>query len=100
MRPSDGLFLFISYLLVWMLLLGCDALRLGNESRTRIALERALVRDYGLTDLCLSSEARYTRHPSQADLHSPFQDHPVALEHFPSGSLIPPPVHLTRRSLP
>ncbi|NVN92812.1 MAG: hypothetical protein HXX11_19750 [Desulfuromonadales bacterium] len=83
-----------------MLLLGYDALRLGSESRTRIALESALVRDYGLTDLCLSSEARYTRHPSMADLHAPFQDHPLALEHFPSGSLIPPPAHLTRRSMP
>ena len=28
-----------------------------------------------------------------ADLHSPFQDHPVALEHFPSGSLVTPPLH-------
>lgn len=100
LRPSDGLFLFVTYLLCWMLLLGYDALRLGSESRTRIALESALVRDYGLTDLCLSSEARYTRHPSMADLHAPFQDHPLALEHFPSGSLIPPPAHLTRRSMP
>ena len=94
MRPSDGLFLFIGYLLVWISLLGCDALRLGNESRARIAQESSLVADYGLTDLCLTSEARYTRHPSQADLHSAFQDHPLALEHFPSGSLIPPPAHL------
>jgi hypothetical protein len=43
-----------------------------------------------LTDLCLFTEARYTRHPSQADLHSSFQDHPMSLEHFPSGSLISP----------
>jgi len=97
MRPSDGLFLFVGYLMVWIVLLGCDALRHGRESRSRIALESTLVRDYGLTDLCLASEARYTRHPSQADLHAPFQDHPLALEHFPSGSLIPPPAHLTRR---
>jgi hypothetical protein len=26
-----------------------------------------------------------------ADLHSPFQDHPMALDHFPSGSLVAPP---------
>ena len=45
----------------------------------------------GLTDLTLFTEARYTRHPSQADLHSAFQDHPLAFEHFPSGSLIAPP---------
>jgi hypothetical protein len=44
-----------------------------------------------LTDLALFTEARYTRHPSQADFHAPFQDHPAALEHFPSGSFVPPP---------
>ncbi|MEO8594280.1 MAG: hypothetical protein ABI759_13265 [Candidatus Solibacter sp.] len=48
-----------------------------------------------LTDLCLFTEARYTRHLSQADLHSAFQDHPTALDHFPSGSLVPPPQTLT-----
>lgn len=51
---------------------------------------RSLVRKLGLSDLALFTEARYTRHPAQADLHSAFQDHPLALEHFPSGSLIPP----------
>lgn len=50
-----------------------------------------LVTRLGLTDLALLTEARYTRHPSQADRHAAFQDHPGALEHFPSGSLIPPP---------
>lgn len=50
-----------------------------------------LVKELQLTDLCLFTEARYTRHPAMADLHSPFQDHPLALEHFPSGSLVLPP---------
>jgi hypothetical protein len=40
----------------------------------------------------LFTEARYTRHPSQADLHSAFQDHPFAMDHFPTGSLLPPPM--------
>lgn len=55
------------------------------------AANRALVRELGLTDLSLFTEARYTRHPSQADYHAPFQDHPAALEHFPTGSLLTPP---------
>lgn len=55
-----------------------------------------VVRDLQLTDLCLFTEARYTRHLSQADLFSPFQDHPMAFEHFPSGSLVLPPPHLLR----
>jgi len=53
-----------------------------------------MVRTLELTDICLFTEARYTRHPSMADLHTPFQDHPMSFEHFPSGSLITPPPHL------
>jgi hypothetical protein len=40
----------------------------------------------GLTDLALFTESRYTRHPTQADLHSALQDHPGAFDHFPTGS--------------
>lgn len=46
--------------------------------------------DLALTDLALWTEARYTRHPSQADFFSPFQDFPSALEHFPAGSILGP----------
>jgi len=62
-------------------------------------LERArLVEELRLTDLCLFTEARYTRNPALADLHSPFQDHPGALEHFPSGSLVAPPDYNAREN--
>jgi hypothetical protein len=47
-----------------------------------------LAADLRLTDLVLCTEARYTRHPSQADRHAAFQEHPGALEHFPTGSLL------------
>lgn len=56
-----------------------------------LALQAALVARLELTDLCLSTEARYTRHPSQADAFAPFQDHPRAIEHFPSGSILAAP---------
>ncbi len=49
-----------------------------------------------LTDLALFTEARYTRHPSQADLYSAFQDHPTSLEHFPMGSIAAPSAALRR----
>jgi hypothetical protein len=52
------------------------------------------VRSAGLTDLVLATDARYLRHPSLADRHAPFQDHPASLEHFPAGALIRPPDHL------
>lgn len=45
----------------------------------------------GLTDLCVSTEARYTRHPAVSDPLVPFMDHPGAIEHFPSGSFWTPP---------
>jgi hypothetical protein len=56
-----------------------------------------LVERLGLTDLCLFTDARYARHPSMADLHTAFQDSPVSVEHFPSGTLILPPPHLRPR---
>ncbi len=62
---------------------GADAL----ARRQRAELVRAL----GLSDLALFTEARFTRHPTQADLFTPFQDAPLSLEHFPTGSLIAPP---------
>lgn len=67
-----------------------DAEWTAGRRAGEVAGMRALATRLGLTDLALFTEARYTRHPSQADLHSAFQDHPLALEHFPSGSLIPP----------
>jgi len=45
----------------------------------------------GLTDLAIWTEARYARHPSQADRFTAFQDLPGAFDHFPAGSIIPPP---------
>ncbi|MDG4555573.1 MAG: hypothetical protein P9E24_15195 [Candidatus Competibacter sp.] len=62
------------------------------------AASRALARELGLTDLSLFTEARYTRHPTQADRHGPFQDHPAALDHFPTGTLLPPPSDLALHS--
>ena len=71
--------------------------RLQRDNYERgLEKRKHLVRELQLTDLCLFTEARYTRHLSQADLHSPFQDYPMALEHFPSGSLVLPPRHLLK----
>jgi hypothetical protein len=50
----------------------------------------AMVQALQLTDFAWFTEARYTRHLSQADGHSAFQDGPAAMEHFPAGSLVMP----------
>lgn len=51
---------------------------------------RELVEQLTLTDPALWTEARYTRHPSQTDFASPFQDFPASLDHFPAGSILAP----------
>ncbi len=63
----------------------------AGAGRERREATQALAAQLGLTDLALFTEARYTRHRSLADLHSAFQDAPMAMEHFPAGSLVAPP---------
>ncbi|MBI5585128.1 MAG: hypothetical protein HY892_15045 [Deltaproteobacteria bacterium] len=77
-----------------LILIGVQVLNPTGSHRERLLRLSRLVEDLALTDLCLFTEARYTRHLSQADRYSPFQDHPAALEHFPSGSLVGPPQRL------
>ncbi|HMK49634.1 MAG TPA: hypothetical protein VK435_06250 [Thermodesulfovibrionales bacterium] len=69
--------------------------RVRSDAGT-IIRQSEIVKELQLTDLCLFTEARYTRNPSQADLHAAFQDHPVSIEHFPAGSLVMPPECLRR----
>lgn len=51
----------------------------------------------GLTDLCVATEARYTRHPAVSDQVAPFMDHPGAIEHFPTGSFWAPPTFTAKK---
>lgn len=91
MRKSK---LFVIFTACWALLLVAAFLHARHaEAASRSARERRarLVKELCLTDLCLFTEARYTRNPAVTDMQSAFQDHPGALEHFPSGSLVTPP---------
>ncbi|MEW6293868.1 MAG: hypothetical protein AB1544_11255 [Pseudomonadota bacterium] len=91
MRPANlALIVFASAIGAFALSFA-DAARLRAQSESASAETARLVERLGLTDPALFTEARYTRHPTQADLQSAFQDHPVAFEHFPTGSLVPPP---------
>lgn len=95
MRKSSIYVIFMGLsLLVLTFLLFVHPLSGRDYRKSVLEEKKRLVREMGITDLCLFTEARYTRHLSQADLHSAFQDHPMALEHFPSGSIVRPPVSL------
>lgn len=94
-RKSD---IFLAFVLLQAAALGLmlvDAAVRRSLSEPVLRQRAGVVRALGLTDLALFTEARYTRNPSLADRHSPFQEHPLSLEHFPSGSLVSPPSHLT-----
>jgi hypothetical protein len=94
LRKSNLLLLWLAFSLVSFGLLFVDAhFRSRAKVRTTEAMA-ATVKELQLTDLCLFTEARYTRHLSQADLHSAFQDYPCSAEHFPAGSLTRPPRQL------
>ncbi len=94
MRPSNRFAILMC--LIGLLLAAAS----GHALHTLLSVEgwrserQQLVRTLGLTDLCLATEASYTRNPAMADRFVPFQDHPMAFEHFPSGSSITPPSHL------
>ncbi|RJR47288.1 MAG: hypothetical protein C4567_01280 [Deltaproteobacteria bacterium] len=96
MRKSS---IFISFILGCTLTLGLaflDALFQKAGDLPLLRQEIKVVETLQLTDFCLATEARHTRHPSQSDWHSPFQSHPGALDHFPSGAIIQPPERIIK----
>jgi hypothetical protein len=94
MRASTAFFACTGLLsLAWLLVLADGQCR-QTAMHPEIERTAALVKRLELTDLCLFTEASYTRHLALADRHTPFQDDPMSLEHFPSGSLAGPPEHL------
>jgi hypothetical protein len=97
MRKSDVYFICFT---LQLLLLGCllvHASYMREAAKPQLLMEAAMVQQLELTDLCLFTDARYTRHPSMADIHSAFQDMPMSFEHFPTGSLMTPPPHLGKK---
>jgi hypothetical protein len=97
MRPVQIFILIISFLLVLDTALYLRVLFLQEAvQRSAAPLNNIVTAGLGLTDLCLATEARYTRHPAVSDPLTPFMDHPGAIEHFPTGSFwaVPQDSHL------
>ena len=57
----------------------------------RLADETNIARELMLTDLCLVTESRHTRHISLPEPIAPFQDVPGFYDHFPSSTFLQPP---------
>jgi hypothetical protein len=87
-RPSTAFLQALAGAALLLAAAGGHAAARRAQAEEELRAQAALVRRLELTDLCVFTDARYTRHPSQADAFSPFQDHPRALDHYPSGSLV------------
>ena len=91
MRKADRFLKFIAVNILLLALIWGYSHYQAGEAQARLDKMAAMVRKLQITDLCLFTEAWHTRHPSQADWHTPFQSHPVCLEHFPTGAMVRPP---------
>ncbi|MGO9380362.1 MAG: hypothetical protein ACLPN1_03230 [Dissulfurispiraceae bacterium] len=96
MRKSNVYLIFVSFCLILIFLMLIHASYARERAKKHLLESEELVRKLELTDLCLFTDARYTRNPAMADMHSAFQDAPMAFDHFPSGSIMPPPPHLKK----
>lgn len=94
-RKSNFFFSVLGLATLMLVLMFLDASLSRRIDASGAGQRREIVKVLALSDLCLVTEARYTRHPSMADLHTPFQEHPLSLEHFPSGSFIAVPPQLS-----
>jgi hypothetical protein len=94
MRKSNLFFIYLALNLTTAVLLFIHASIKEKADMPLLMKNAEMTKRLELTDLALFTEARYTRHLSQADLNTPFQDYPMSFEHFPSGSVVRPPAHL------
>jgi hypothetical protein len=96
MRKSSLFLIFLATSITLLVLMFAHASVQTKASASSLQAKTDLVGKLDLTDLCLFTEASYTRHLSMADLHTPFQNGPMSLEHFPSGSLVTPPAAIRK----
>ena len=96
MRPSNILLSFLFSIIILNVLFGLINNQRYGELMRALPAQQSLVNTFGLTDLALSTEARYTRHPSVSDPMAPYMDHPGSIEHFPSGSFVLPAAKVLR----
>ena len=90
MRPSVLFLILISVLAAAQFtVIGAAVLRLNAPAGFERQMQTA-VTIFGLTDLCIATDARYIRNPAVSDHLAPYMDHPGNIEHFPTGSFWAP----------
>ncbi len=98
MRRSNLLIILAGLLVVAITWETIDYRRKRAVYAEKIWMRQQLQRTVGLTDLAITSAARYLRHYSLSDLATPFQDYPASLDHFPAGFVFAPPDYSGIRS--
>ena len=91
MRPATGLLVILCLfgLVLSTILPVVRSKMLKQENDYRML--QTVVSALALSDLAMTTEARYTRHPAVTDGVVPWMDHPGAIEHFPSSLFLAPP---------
>ncbi|MCU0447238.1 MAG: hypothetical protein MUE85_20270 [Microscillaceae bacterium] len=86
-----GVWLGLSIIIVWWL----NPFQ-SSTYQAQWQAKNALMKRFLLTDYCLSTESRHTRHLSMPEWIAPFQDLPGFYEHFPSSSFLVAPRELKK----
>ena len=87
--------IFFYFICLEVVLIGIILL-LSSYPKSEFKAKRQLTKRFLLTDYCLSTESRHTRHLNSPEVIAPFQDFPGYLEHFPSSSFFQNPVIYTQ----
>ncbi len=90
MRPAVRALLTLGALLILGSLMFAGIADRRSAQSERLRHGQRVVTDLGLSDLALSSEARYTRHSAVSDAVVVGMDHPGGLDHFPSTLFFAP----------
>jgi hypothetical protein len=97
MRRANLFLSFVALSLIFVSLMFLHACLREKAALSHFRDGEEMVRKLGLTDLCLFTEASYTRHLTRTDRHTPFQDYPMSPDYFPSGSIVTPPEMVKKR---
>ncbi|NJO00714.1 MAG: hypothetical protein HC880_02620 [Bacteroidia bacterium] len=57
-----------------------------QQAFKNLKAKQEILQRFLLSDYCLTTESRHTRHISQTEWMAPFQDLPAYHDHFPSSS--------------